>query len=124
MYPKNSSSLSKRARTSAPAKTCRAPKLSVDLLALIDVIDQERRFNQTAAVLSSRSGDKKQFEWKAQRGAEALANVRHSLAQHGKRRTLSVSRHQIEAYINILLDIELDTDRFARATVTVPGTRP
>lgn len=124
MYRANSFPSSKRTRGSARAKTSHAPKLPADLLALIDVIDQERRFNQTAAVLSSRSGDKKQFEWKAQRGAAALANVRHSLAQHGKAPTLSVSRHQIEAYITILLDIELDTGRFARATVTVPGTTP
>ncbi|MBS0431085.1 MAG: hypothetical protein JSS21_01565 [Proteobacteria bacterium] len=90
---------------------------------MIAVIDEERRFNQAAALLSPRSAEKVRYEWKARRAAAVLATIRHALAGHGKGSRLPVDRRQFDAYIDTLIETELDTCRDASSGLNAPGAR-
>ena len=83
------------------------------LLDMIDVIEQERRFNQAAALLALHHGERDRHEQKARQGALAIAEIRRKLARHERRAHLPVSQDQLDAYLDSLISIELDVVRDA-----------
>ncbi|HWG11250.1 MAG TPA: hypothetical protein VN693_07110 [Rhodanobacteraceae bacterium] len=90
------------------AEESRSSSQSEALLDMIWVIEQERRLNYTAAVISPHASEKTRCEWNARRGAKALATVRRALAQRGKDSGITQSGRRFDDYIDLLLDTEMD----------------
>ena len=75
------------------------------LLDLIELLDEERRLNETLAFSSRDAVDQIRHATAARRDAAAVADIRRKLAS--KRRTgrsLPTTRRQFDAYLDTLLD--------------------
>jgi len=76
------------------------------LLDMIAVLEEERRFNEAAALLCSNAAQRKQYAAKVRQGSAAIRAIRHDMAG-GKR----VRAERIENYIDQLIDTQLETGR-------------
>jgi hypothetical protein len=75
------------------------------LLDMIELIDEERRMNESLAFSSKDASEKVRLEKVARRDAAAISDIRRKLApkRHAARR-LPTSKRQFDAYIDNLLD--------------------
>lgn len=77
------------------------------LLDMLTVLDEERRYNEAAAVMAVHPARREQFARNARADGAAIRSIRQQMAQmHGRR-----SRHRLDAWIERLLDIQIDTAR-------------
>ena len=79
-----------------------------NLLDMIAVLEEERRFNEAAALLCTNAVQRCEFARKARQGAHAVRTIRHELARargsHSRRR----SRRHMDAYLDRLIDTQLE----------------
>lgn len=89
---------------------------NTNLLDMIAVIEQERSFNEAAALLCTQPGQKRLYETKARQAGSTISAIRHEMArsQAGKQRKRTKAR-QLDAYIDLLIETEVDTGRSARS---------
>jgi hypothetical protein len=83
-----------------------------NLLDMIAVLEEERRFNEAAALLCTNAAQRNEFARRARAGATAIRTIRHEMARtrssHSRRR-----RHRIDACIDRLIDTQLETGHAA-----------
>jgi hypothetical protein len=80
-----------------------------NLLDMLAVMDEERRYNEAAALVAWRPAQRETFARKARQGAAAVCMIRRELANaHSKR-----SSRRIDACIERLLETQIDTGRTA-----------
>lgn len=80
-----------------------------NLLDMLAVIDQERRYNEAAALVALRPSQRETFARKARQGAAAIRLIRHEMASARNKH----SRRRIDACIERLLDAQIDISRTA-----------
>lgn len=77
------------------------------LLDMLDVLDEERRYNEAAAVLAVQPARREQFARNARADLTAIRNIRQEMARmHGRR-----SRRHVNAWIERLLELQIETAR-------------
>ena len=101
-------------------------------LDLIELLDEERRHNESLAFSSLDASYKAAFAVAAHRDAAAISDIRRKLASKpraGKR--LPTSKRQFDAYLDTLLDscfergrTRLDRGVLDRISRTPPGSKP
>ncbi|HXS72948.1 MAG TPA: hypothetical protein VN725_02810 [Rhodanobacteraceae bacterium] len=90
---------------------------NTNLLDMIAVLEEERRFNQAAALLCSNAAQRRQFAIKAKQGAAAISAMRHEMARSSSR----ARARRIDNYIDLLIDTQLETGRTPAVTL---GAQP
>jgi hypothetical protein len=84
-----------------------------NLLDMLAVMDEERRFNEAAALVAWRPAQRETFARKARQGAAAVCMIRRELASaHSNHST-----RRIDACIERLLETQIDTGRTASASL-------
>src|SRR5574338_1031594 len=82
-----------------------------NLLDMLAVMDEERRYNEAAALVAWRPAQRETFARKARQGAAAVCMIRRELANARSKR----STRRIDACIERLLETQIDTGRTASA---------
>ena len=80
-----------------------------NLLDMLAVIDEDRRYNEAAALTAWAPSQREVFARKARRGAVAVCVIRRELARAYRSR----SRRRIDACIESLLEAQIETGRGA-----------
>jgi hypothetical protein len=84
-----------------------------NLLDMIAVLEEERRFNEAAALLCTNAAQRNEFARRARAGATAIRTIRHEMARtrsgHSRRRR----SRRIDTYIDRLIDTQLETGHAA-----------
>jgi hypothetical protein len=79
-------------------------------LDLIELLDEERRLNESKAFSSREASDQARFVMAAHRDAAAISDIRRKLASKSRARTrLPTSKRQFDAYLDALLDTCFET---------------
>jgi len=87
-----------------------------NLLDMLAVMDEERRYNEAAALVAWRPAQREIFARKARQGASAVCMIRRELANpHSKR-----ANRRIDACIERLLETQIDTGRTASESLDGP----
>jgi len=87
-----------------------------NLLDMLAVMDEERRYNEAAALVAWRPAQRETFARKARQGAAAICMIRQELASTRSKR----SRRRIDACIERLLETQIDTSRTASESLDSP----
>ncbi len=79
-----------------------------NLLDMLAVLEEERRFNEAAALLCTNAAQRNEFARRARAGATAIRTIRHEMARartsHSRRRR----NRRIDLYIDQLIDTQLE----------------
>ncbi|HEY9110468.1 MAG TPA: hypothetical protein VIM92_01685 [Rhodanobacteraceae bacterium] len=80
-----------------------------NLLDMLAVMDEERRYNEAAALVAWRPAQRENYARKARQGAAAVCMIRRELASASGK----CSRRRIDACIERLLEAQIDVSRTA-----------
>ena len=87
------------------------------LLDMIEVLEEEQRFNEAASILCSNAERRRQYVAKVRHGAAAIRAIRRGMAHVGKR----VRAQRIEGYLDQLIDAQL---QIGRTPKVILGAQP
>lgn len=90
-----------------------------NLLDMIEVLEEEQRFNEAASILCSNAEQRRQYVAKVRHGAAAIRAIRHGMARGGKRSRARSER--IEGYLDQLIDAQL---AIGRTPKVILGAQP
>lgn len=89
------------------------------LLDMLTVLDEERRYNKAAARLAPYARQREGFARKAECGNAEVSKIRRKIAN--RRARLPMTQAQINACIDRLIDVEVETGRSYAATLDRPA---
>jgi hypothetical protein len=84
-----------------------------NLLDMIVVLEEERRFNEAAALLCTNAAQRSEFARRARAGATAIRTIRHEMARTGTNRSRRRRSRRVDTYIDRLIDTQLETGHAA-----------